>query len=255
MLLVAGGCRCRVVDRPGSACSARRVWSGVVPARARGRPAFPLGQVADRDRETGRQAHQRVDHGSLGDRPQRHGVPPCGPGVVDVVSDSASTPNARTTVASADSPPTAVGQPQHLFGRGVLVGHLIREFPGDHRAVTAQWTDQGLEVLLRLAFRAVPSIGDLSRLVGVGVEPHDGEVLALLPAGAGLDGLVAAGRAGRLAHRGALAHQPVANLAVGLGHRFARLPVPSGHRSQTVVQLLTGYRRGSSCVRCGSSKR
>jgi hypothetical protein len=51
-------------------------------------------------------------------------------------------------------------------GWDVRVGHEVGEVAGDHRAVSAQWTDNGRTVLVWLALRAV--CFSVARPVGVG---------------------------------------------------------------------------------------
>lgn len=86
---------------------------------------------------------------------------------------------------------------------------------GEERPVPASRALEHGELLVRLAFAAVPPVEQLFGIVGIGVEPGDGQVLALLPALAGVDGLVPAGRAAGCGHGGALADQSVATFLVG----------------------------------------
>lgn len=92
---------------------------------------------------------------------------------------------------------------------------LLGELGGEERPVPASRALEHGELLVRLAFATVPLVEQLFGIIGVGVEPGDGQVLPLLPALAGVDGLVPAGRAACCGHGGALADQPVATLLIG----------------------------------------
>ena len=117
---------------------------------------------------------------------------------------------------------------------------MVGEVAGQQRPVRAGHASHRGDPLVGLTRHAVHPL-EQSQLAGrVGVEPGHRQVLALPPPGGGVEGFMAARRAGHGAHRLPLADQPIPQLQVPGGHRLIRLADPSADRTPPISNGSAG---------------